>query len=76
MELPREGGEIVTDLPAVRRGLVVAHDALVDVLEAEEGSGIHALTLSDFSELEAIAVYLRELYSKLPKEGEGPAARH
>ena len=65
----------MTDLPAVRRGLMVAHDALVDVLKAEEGSDIHALGLSDFSELEAIAVYLRELYSKLPKEEKGPAAR-
>ena len=54
----------MTDLSALKKGLIVAHDAMVDILQAEAGEGPHVLTLSEYSEIEATARWFRELYDK------------
>ena len=46
------------------KGLIVAHDAMVDILQAEAGEGPHILTLSEYSEIEATARWFRELHDK------------
>ena len=63
----------MTDLSALKKGLIVAHDAMVDILQAEAGDGPHVLTLSEYSEIEATARWFRELYEKyqaIQKEAE------
>ena len=54
----------MTDRSALKKGLIVAHDAMVDILQAEAGEGPHILTLSEYSEIEATARWFREFHDK------------
>ena len=55
----------MTDLPKLQDAIATAHDALVDILEAEQGDSVHYLTLPEFYKIEKMAHFLGELYDRM-----------
>lgn len=57
----------MSDLPKLQDAIVTAHDALVDILEAEQGDTVHYLTLPEFYKIEKMAHFLGELYDRMQR---------
>jgi len=55
----------MSDLPKLQDAIATAHDALVDILEAEQGDSVHYLTLPEFYKIEKMAHFLGELYDRM-----------
>lgn len=58
----------MSDLLILQDAIVTAHDALVDILETEQGDIVHYLTLPEFYKIEKMAHFLGELYERICKE--------
>lgn len=57
-------------LPTIKERIVTAHDALVDILEAEQGDTVHAITLPEWYKIEKIARFLGEIYERMERRAE------